>query len=93
MNRHYMRLNKKSTKYVSDFDGCTRGIVPAEYWDGYQLYNFEDKQYFGIKRTDEYLTWVWGDYMKLPPEDKRTPHHADYINFNLPYKDYYKMKL
>lgn len=92
MNRHYMRLNKKPKRYVSDFDGNTKGIVPAEYMDGYQLYDFEGKQYYGFKKADEYLTWVWGDYMKLPPEDKRIPHHADYINFNLPYKDYYKMK-
>lgn len=89
MNDHYRRLNKKTTKFVSDFDGCTRGIVPAEYLDGYKLYDFEDRRFFGINRADEYLTWVWGDYMKLPPENKRIPHHADYINFDLPYKEYH----
>lgn len=29
---------------------------------------------------DEYLTGVYGDYMKLPPEEKRIAHH-DYMTF------------
>ena len=89
VNSHYRHLNRIPTQFVSDFDGCTRGIVPAEYLNDYQLYDFEGKQYLGIKRAVEYLTWVWGNYMQLPPEEKRIPHHAEYINFNLPYKDYH----
>ena len=29
-----------------------------------------------LKRYDEYLTSLYGDYMKLPPPDKRHPHHS-----------------
>lgn len=88
MNNHYKHLNKEPTKYVSDFDGCTRGIVPSEYLDGYRLCDFNGRQFFGIKRSHEYLTWVWGNYMQLPPEDKRKPHHIDFMDLNLPYEQY-----
>ena len=88
MNSHYNRLNKKPIKFVSDFDGKTRGIVPADYFDGYMLYDFDGHQYYGIKRSHEYLTWVWGDYMQLPPEDKRKPHHIVFMDLNLPYEQY-----
>ncbi|MBR2554086.1 MAG: LicD family protein [Aeriscardovia sp.] len=36
-------------------------------------YDFEDRKFFGTKDYDGYLTSRYGDYMKLPPEDKRTP--------------------
>lgn len=29
---------------------------------------------------DEYLTFVYHDYMKLPPEEKRLPIHAGKLN-------------
>ena len=28
-----------------------------------------------LKRFDEYLSTQYGDYMQLPPEDKRVSHH------------------
>lgn len=92
MNGHYRRLNKTASLYVSDFDGCTRGIVPAKYFNNFTEYEFEGRKYLGLSKADEYLTWVWGNYMRMPPEDKRVPHHADYINFNLPYKEYHSKK-
>ncbi len=36
---------------------------------------FEGKAYKCIKDTDLYLRTVYGDYMQLPPEEKRVSHH------------------
>lgn len=38
-------------------------------------YPFEDRQFQGFENYDEYLRNGFGDYMKLPPEEKRISHH------------------
>lgn len=37
---------------------------------------FEDAAFWAPAGYDEILTKTYGDYMKLPPEDKRIPHHV-----------------
>lgn len=36
---------------------------------------FEGKQYPAVACYDEYLKGIYGDYMKLPPKEKRKSHH------------------
>lgn len=37
---------------------------------------FEDKEFYAVKEKDKVLTQLYGDYMKLPPEDKRVTNHS-----------------
>lgn len=37
-------------------------------------YIFEGKKFYSSKDYDTVLTYIYGDYMKLPPEDKREQH-------------------
>lgn len=37
---------------------------------------FEGERFESISDADTYLTAVYGDYMQLPPEEKRITHHA-----------------
>lgn len=37
-------------------------------------YDFEGIKLFGTKDYDDILKYIYGDYMELPPEDKRDPH-------------------
>jgi len=37
-------------------------------------YDFEGHKFYGTKDYDGYLKYIYNDYMKLPPEDKRDPH-------------------
>ncbi len=39
-----------------------------------QLYDFENVKFYGVAQPDKYLTALYGDYMTLPPEDKRHIH-------------------
>lgn len=39
-----------------------------------KLFDFEGLRVPGFTNYDIYLTNLYGDYMKLPPEDKRIPH-------------------
>lgn len=38
------------------------------------LFEFEDDKFPGFSCWDEYLHGIYGDYMELPPEDKRHTH-------------------
>ena len=38
---------------------------------------FEDTRFYAPAGWDELLTQLYGDYMKLPPEEKQIPEHSD----------------
>ena len=63
-------------------DGKKNGIVYSQFFDEYTDAPFEDRQYRIIKKADQYLRMVFGDYMQLPPEEQRHPSHIHYINLN-----------
>ena len=44
-------------------------------FDGFEYAEFEGKKYKIPKGYDQYLKQQYGDYMNLPPEDKRVSHH------------------
>ena len=45
---------------------------------------FEGKQYPTFSCWDSYLSGIYGDYMTLPPKEKRTPHApVSSFNFNV----------
>ncbi|WP_455585724.1 LicD family protein [Bacteroides sp.] len=39
-------------------------------------YPFEDRYFKGLKNADSVLTDTYGDYMQLPPVEKRITHHS-----------------
>lgn len=88
INSQYDRLKKKKTKYSSDLDGTLNGIILSEYFEGVELRQFETEMFFCLKRAHDYLTSDFGDYMQLPPVEKRIPQHIFYLNLNLPYSEY-----
>ena len=49
-------------------------IVPIEWYGRNRRYAFEDTSFVGLEDYDKYLTRLYGDYMKLPPEEKRIAH-------------------
>ena len=44
------------------------------------FYSFEDYMFRGPQNYDEYLTQIYGDYMKLPPVEKRNWHQTTIVN-------------
>ena len=50
--------------------------VPKEYFSDGILKEFEGRKYFVPTGYDGYLKSNFGDYMKLPPEDRRSSHHV-----------------
>ena len=66
----------EGAKYIGNIMGAyrTREIVPAEFYGKGAFYPFENMQLRGLEKYDEYLSYTYGDYMRLPPEDKRKTH-------------------
>ena len=48
--------------------------MPKKWFTELTDYEFEGKTVMGMKYADEYLKYKFGDYMQLPPEDKREGH-------------------
>jgi len=64
-------------------------IMPAEWFgDGAKL-EFEGITVKVPTGYERYLTHVYGDYMQLPPEEKRITHHfTEVIDLKKPYSEY-----
>ena len=78
------KYKNKETKFVVTSDG-TYGLkketLKRTWLNDLQIYDFEDRQYPGIGDYDTYLKYFYGDYMKLPPEDKRNHHGRLNVDF------------
>ena len=48
--------------------------MPKKWFHRFKTFEFEGVRLIGLKDYDEYLTYSYMDYMKLPPEEKRIQH-------------------
>lgn len=51
-------------------------IMPSHIFKNYTELTFENKKYMCLQNYDEFLKRIYGNYMKLPPKEKRIGHHA-----------------
>ena len=64
-------------------------IIPREWVQNTIKMEFEGITVNVSDRYDEWLTYVYGDYMSLPPENERVGHHyVDIFDMNKPYTEY-----
>lgn len=49
---------------------------PAYFMDEFIDVTFENHKFKAIREYDSFLKGVYGNYMELPPEDKRVPRHS-----------------
>lgn len=66
---------------------CCQGMwqknrFPKELFNSTVPVKFEDREFMLFERYDDYLRNGYGDYMQLPPKEKRVLHHV--------YKSYWK---
>ena len=73
--------------------GYMQNEYPAELFAGAVLRPFEGGEAPLPQGYDEYLRIAFGDYMVLPPEEKRKPHHnVFFLDLDTPYKKYRGLK-
>lgn len=90
---------KKMMQYNLDENKCVTELCSGPHWmkveypkhiyEGVDYVSFEGYEMPCMAGYDEYLTMVFGDYMKLPPEKDRVPHHdIAYLDLNSPCINY-----
>ena len=81
-------LNKKEKQLLSEYtyNGAkmvcnyfgaygVREIIPQTFFGERFLVEFEGRHYYITKNYDEFLKTMYGNYMQLPPVEKRTARH------------------
>jgi len=68
LNEDLYKLSCLSSPYVLKEDFTDEILFTPDEFE------FENCRYCGPKNYDVYLKTIYGDYMKLPPEEKRTTH-------------------
>jgi len=53
-------------------------LMDIDIFSQYDQVEFEKRKFSVINKKEEYLNIMYGDYMQLPPEEKRIPHHDFY---------------
>lgn len=82
--RFIERYNEKETKRQAFFYGRTRlknAITDKSIYGKPTYVDFEDTKLPVPEHYHEYLTQMFGDYMKLPPEDQRKGLHLISVDF------------
>ena len=71
------KINKHETKNIINFGGVylLKEKVSNKFINNITTHQFEGSIFNIPKNYDEYLTHIYGDYMKLPPKEKRKSNH------------------
>lgn len=85
--RFCQKYNDKGTHYLTCYSYRMTNtmdlIFPKDAMIPSKKIKFEDREYEIMNNPDVYLKTMYGDYMKLPPEDKRVCHLKGHIIFDL----------
>ena len=69
-------VNNRGGDSLVNFYGIykKKEIIPLKIWGEPKKYIFEDTKLMGVSDYDCFLTHLYGDYMQLPPKEKRHIH-------------------
>ncbi len=81
IQKRYNSSKKYSCYFPSGTAQYGKYVIPREYLDNLELIQFEDSFFTSPRNAKEYLTIVYGDYMRLPPENERNIGHS-IVDFN-----------
>lgn len=71
------RRGKSSLRYYSNYQPDYLYVTLQKEWCQEIVdLDFCDTKLMAPKHWDEVLTWIYGDYMTLPPKEKRVPSHS-----------------
>ena len=74
-------IKTKDICNLGGYYGYKRETAKRSCFENFIRVPFEDREYNIISAYDEYLTGVYGDYMQLPPVEKRRTHGLAKLDF------------
>lgn len=88
VNRVQKKYSYEQSEYCINYDDGAKSIMPKRILGTPTPVLFEGKTFMGVEHYDEYLTRIYGNYMEIPPQEKRIQHNFHYIDMNSPYREY-----
>ena len=79
MSKIVHSLPYETSKYVGEYVdeiGDKRIMLKSDMYEDYEVMDFENIKLKAPKNWDKWLTQFYGDYMTLPPEEKRVLTHG-----------------
>lgn len=78
IDKESRKINFDEVRYCGCIGGCYRvkEILPQEVFNAYTDICFEGRVLKGLSKYDDYLSSLYGNYMKLPPKEKQVSHHT-----------------
>lgn len=78
IQKRYTKIDFNSVHFAAAIGGAYREkeILPQDVFTEYTELPFEGINFKAIAQYDKYLSSIYGDYMTLPPEEKRVSHHT-----------------
>ena len=89
LTKQYKKLEKTLMKYSDTKskvylcycgDKFSKMVIDKNFYGNGRPYSFRNIELIGPDDADAYLTIWYGDYMKLPPENKRNKHSTELID-------------
>ncbi len=70
------KYDMQGSLYTGNMMGAyrTRELVPTSWYGKDSFYQFENLRLRGLMEYDKYLSHLYGDYMRIPPEGSRKIH-------------------
>lgn len=85
MQRYNKNQNTTCVCCSNAGEGYQKETLKRQWVKDTVMMQFEDTEFPGSVLYDEYMKYFYGDYMTLPPENKRMTHEFEEIDFG-PYK-------
>lgn len=89
IKNYFSKTQQKYNKIITEkvvTDGSysyEKESLKREWIENLELISFEKEMFYSYKNKEEYLKYFYGDYMRLPPLEKRNRHLVRNVDFGI----------
>ncbi len=86
LQRIFREYPYEESPSVVEHDNGSHGVLPKQWVEPAREILFEGIPFKTFAEPEKYLAYTYGDYMTLPPADKRPQHRFYYLDLGKPYR-------